>query len=138
MAALSSPEGRTSGGYGRLLFGKAGLQEMLAEQPALGGILEGMALGERPGAELGIEAQQVPGDLVRLLDLAARRKAGREEAQVAHEARIVRHRPAPPQDRVGIVAGGIARERDKRLIVGRRSLRSAWSLPRAKSRGAPV
>src|SRR5713226_7693115 len=27
---------------------------------------------------------------------------------------------------------------DKPLIVERRSLRSAWSLPRAKSRGAPV
>src|SRR5260370_24434665 len=27
---------------------------------------------------------------------------------------------------------------DKRLIVERRSLRSAWSLPRAKSRGVPV
>lgn len=39
-----------------LLFGEACLHQMLAEQPALGGVLESMAFRERPGAELGIDA----------------------------------------------------------------------------------
>ena len=33
-------------------LGEASLHEMVAEQPALAGILEGMALGELTGAEL--------------------------------------------------------------------------------------
>ena len=52
--------------------------QMIAEQPALLGIPEGMALGEVPGAELRIEAQQVLGDLARLFELAAGGQARRD------------------------------------------------------------
>ena len=61
----------------------------------------------------------------RLLELAAGRQARGEEAQVADEARVGRHRAAPPVDRVGPVAGGVARHADQPVaeehvgVVGR-------------------
>jgi hypothetical protein len=52
---------------------QAGLHQMLAEQPAFGGVLERMALDEPRHAEPGMDAQEVEADFARLVDPAAGR-----------------------------------------------------------------
>src|SRR5882757_11344518 len=95
------------------LFRQPGHYQMIAEQPPLAGILEGMALGEGANPEVWVELPQRLADRARLLELAVRREAGGEEAHVADEARIGRQRAAPPLDCVGPVAGGVARQPDQ-------------------------
>src|SRR5262245_61685991 len=98
---------------------------MVAELAALARILEGVAVGEGAGAEGGVELQQRLPRLARLLELAARRKARGQEAQIGDEAWVGGARAARPQDRVLVVAGGIACDPDSAVceedvaVVGR-------------------
>ena len=110
----------------RPLLRQPGQHQMVAEQPALVGILEGMPLGEAPGAEArdGRAAASAPTSRASSIWPLAARLAARKR-RLADEARIERRRLARPLHRVVIVAGGVARQRHQSRSCRTRARRRA-------------